>query len=79
MSNTYDLICKDCKETYWFGQGSGDKAYMYKPEKLMQWMVKHSTCGEFAIVNNYAENYPKWYSFDEFKRVSYDGVDEEEE
>ena len=79
MSNTYELVCRDCKEAYWFGQSSSmNGETMYKPKEFMSWLVKHSTCGEFAIVNEYAENYPEWYEYGKFKTVTYDGDIEEE-
>jgi len=33
MSRTYEIICHDCKQRIWIGQGSGDKAYIYRTEK----------------------------------------------
>ncbi len=73
MSNTFEMICKDCKEAYWFGQASSGGKTMYKPDQFMDWLVKHSICGEIAISNKYADNYPEWYNYEEFKTASYDG------
>ena len=70
MSNTFEIACRDCKETYWFGQKSNDNTTIYKPDIFMNWLVKHSTCGEFRIINEYAENYPDWY--DDCKQINYE-------
>jgi len=72
MSNTYEIACRECKESYWFGQ----RTTMYKPAKFMGWLVKHSTCGgDFALINEYAGNEPEWL-VEDFKYISYDDVDD---
>lgn len=41
MSRTYDLGCKDCKESLWIGQGWPDKKrFIYKTENCLAALQK---------------------------------------
>jgi len=70
MSNTFDMVCKDCKEGYWFGQskGGGSKeVYMYKPQPFMDWLVEHAG-HDLIVISEYSS---ELYDLD-YKTVSYE-------
>jgi len=70
MSNTFDMVCKTCKEEYWFGQTSGKEVFMYKPQPFMDWLVKHRE-HELVVFDEYTE-WPEWYEKSDIKSVSYE-------
>ncbi len=57
MSNTHDIVCRDCKVKYWFGQSSrrvGLQIYDYKDENgqqyLARFMLEH--IGHALVIEN---------------------------
>ena len=44
MSQTYYIICKDCKKNIWAGQGSYDKkekGHLYSDPEIFKFLIDH--------------------------------------
>lgn len=64
MSNTYDISCKDCKVTYWYGQYSRERGYafVYDTEKLANFLSTHLEHN--LIVTNENSQIEEIYSYE---------------
>jgi len=70
MSNTCTIVCKECKEEYWFGQTSHGKWVMYTQSPFIEFLIKHK--GHTLIVMDENSIWPSWYDYESFKQLSYD-------
>lgn len=73
MSNTMELCCNDCKESYWYGQTTQGKPYLYtdKDNNFAKFMDKHMY-HNVHLENSYGGEHSR-YDTSDYKRFSYDG------